>query len=155
MAFVREANAQTNNAGTTQASGRVFGGGSRRMSRNNVRTNAAGEELPEAEFWLNIGLEVEDEEGNPAFESLPYGIALDTMSDSVLTDANSPLQREAGATQNWLRDTLTAELREKLMAGETVILNLQVQARRVGEKTPIDPNKSSRIQRLQKRWDSQ
>lgn len=111
-------------------------------SNNN---SAAKADRPQAKFWLNIGysMEVEAVENGKVvgkenrFISLPVGIPLDTM-EPVSTKSNSEDYRNLQSARNSLHDQIMAAV-ANLPAGESKILNLQVEVRRVKEEVAPTP----------------
>lgn len=109
-------------------------------ARGNQRSNSrrdANEDLPQAEYWINIGYQVEpNAEGNYGFVSLPMGIPLDTMNEAVERVNNDEL-RQFRAAQNDLHRQLL-EMASKLKPGEDAIFEcdngLAIQVRRRNEE---------------------
>lgn len=96
-------------------------------------------ERPKAEFWLNIGYtsDVEDNDGNKMFVSLPQGLALDTQEPLKTNSRNSDFA-QFQAARNDLLDKLI-EHAQNLKPGESTIINLEIQLRRVNEEAaPVD-----------------
>lgn len=103
-------------------------------------TPAKSDDRPKAQFWLNIGYQangVIEGEDAPRFISLPVGIPLDTMETLPTNSRN-----QVFALQQAARNDLMAQLLEaagKLQAGESKIVNLQIELRRVNEdQGPVD-----------------
>lgn len=95
---------------------------------------------PKAEFWVNLGYEsdVQDDEGNNMFISLPQGIPLDTQ-ESLKTNSSNNKYAAFQSARNDLLDQLIAHA-QQLKPGESCNVNLTVQVRRVKEEAaPIDP----------------
>lgn len=117
---------------------------SRQFGRGNTNQTTSRDELPKAQLWVNIGVTqnvVKDGETVEEFIALPQGIPLDTMTLKPATSRNDDFRnRELGM------NALHAMLMKKaatLAPGEDVIVNLQVQLRRVNNdaiQTPDDQN---------------
>lgn len=98
-----------------------------------TRRNTTGstQDRPEAQVWMNIGLETEDGK----FVNLPLGLAIDTMEPVTIR----------GQDEDWIalqtaRNELLAMVQEagdNLEPGAAVTLNLQVQIRHVAEKKSV------------------
>lgn len=108
---------------------------SRQFGRGNATQNNAGstsDTKTKAQLWVNIGVSktvLKDGESVEEFIALPQGIPLDTMEMKPATSRNDEFRnRELG--QNHLWKQLMAKAAE-LAPGEDVIVNLQVQVRRV------------------------
>lgn len=109
----------------------------------------AAADKPKAQFWINLGYEsdVIDEDGTPRFISLPQGIPLDTQ-DHLPTNSRNNEFAAFQSSRNDLLDQITAHA-AKLAAGESCILNLQIQLRRVNEEAaPIDNGANPFIKKL-------
>lgn len=114
---------------------------------NNAATPAA--DRPKAELWLNIGYpsDVQDDDGNNLFISLPQGIPLDTQ-DHLKTNSRNSDFAQFQAARNDLLDQLIAHA-QNLKPGESSVINLQVQLRRVNEEAPpVDPNNNAFAKKL-------
>lgn len=100
----------------------------------------AQDDRPKAQFWLNIGYVadhvIEGEDG-PRFISLPVGIPLDTMETLTTNSRN-----QVYALQQAARNDLMAQLIEHaqdLQPGQSTIVNLEIELRRVNEDAgPVD-----------------
>jgi len=99
--------------------------------------SVAAQDLPKAQFWLNVGYDSgqPQEDGTTRFVSLPQGIALDTMEPVATRSSNSDYVAFQ-QSRNHLLDQILAKA-ETLEAGESVIINLQLQLRRVNDE-PVD-----------------
>lgn len=97
---------------------------------------AASSNKPKAQLWLNIGYDsgVVDDQGESRFVSLPVGIPLDTM-EALPTNSRNQDYARFNAARNDLHDQIMAAA-AKLNAGESTVLNLQIQLRRVNEDAP-------------------
>jgi hypothetical protein len=94
-----------------------------------------------ANFWLNVGL-VKKVDGEEVFLSLPLGIPLDTQ-DPLPTNSSNKDFAQMQAARNDLVEQLKAYA-ETMDAGEDVIIDLQVQLRRVKdvEEVSVKPNEN-------------
>lgn len=107
-------------------------------SSRSQANDSSNSELPQAEFWMNIGYSVGEGE-DERFVSLPTGIALDTMRP-VKANGNGEFA-QFRAAQNNLREQIL-EAAAKLAPGEAILLEgscqgLQIQIRRrAGDETP-------------------
>lgn len=104
----------------------------------------AQDDRPKAQYWLNIGYQannVIEGEDAPRFISLPTGIPLDTME---VLPTNS--RNQVYALQQAARNDLMAQLMKaasQLGSGESKIVNLQIELRRVNEDAgPVDASHS-------------
>lgn len=99
-------------------------------------------------LWINIGYQtdVADAEGKPVFVSLARGIALDQIPDQPTNSSNEGFAH-LRAAQNDLRDQLLAAA-AKLAPGETKIVDVQLQIRRVNEETTVDLSQNPLAKKL-------
>lgn len=99
---------------------------------------SAKEERPQAKFWLNIGYEVavKDADGveGTRFISLPVGLPLDTQQHRV-TRGTGEVAQIISAGNDLLDDLIKAA--QAIPAGETKLVNLQIQIRHVQEASAI------------------
>lgn len=97
---------------------------------------ASASNKPKAQLWLNIGYDsgVKDESGETRFVSLPVGIPVDTM-EALPTNSRNKEYAQFNAARNNLHEQIMA-VAAGLEAGESRILNLQIQLRRVNEDAP-------------------
>lgn len=107
-------------------------------------TGKAQDDRPKAQFWLNIGYlanhNVEGED-KPRFISLPTGIPLDTMETLPTNSRNATYAQQQAARNNLMEQLLKAA--GELQAGESKIVNLQIELRRVNEDAgPVDTTAS-------------
>lgn len=91
--------------------------------------------------WLNIGYETNDEDY--PFVSLPMGIGVDTMDPVALRGQNADFN-EFSAHRNKLLELLQNTAAE-LAPGESCIINLQVQLRRVNDAPTVEAKEDSRF----------
>lgn len=105
-----------------------------RIAFGDRSTPAKKDDKPKAVFWLNVGYEsdVKDEDGTNRFVSLPFGIPLDTQ-EALATNGKN---REFAAFQQARNDLLEQimECAQQLQAGESRLINLQVQIRKVNDE---------------------
>lgn len=98
------------------------------------------DDRPKAQFWLNIGYEADhviDGEETPRFISLPVGIPLDTM-ETLPTNSRNQVYALQQAARNDLMAQLIAHA-QNLQPGQSTIVNLQIELRRVNEDAgPVD-----------------
>lgn len=120
-------------------------------SLNSATTAASNAAKPKAEFWLNVGynvnVDITDAQGattqETRFVSLPVGIALDTMN-LLPTDSQNEGYRAFQTARNGLHDALMG-VAKTLKAGEEKIIGgtgnpgeLVIQLRRVAAPaTPV------------------
>lgn len=103
----------------------------------NTNSSSAKEDKVPAQVWLNIGYlsDVVDENGERRFVSLPFGIALDTMS-KVSTNSRNADYAMFQQARNQLLDQLI-EVGMALKPGQDTIMELEnglaIQIRRVNE----------------------
>lgn len=113
--------------------------------------SAAAAARPKAEFWLNIGynvnVEVTDAQGvvntESRFVSLPLGIALDTMT-LLPTDSQNEAYRAFQSARNGLHEAIMGVAKslkpgeEKFLGGNGAAGELVIQLRRVaGPAAPV------------------
>ena len=116
-----------------------FSGRRNQTAAANAGDNGATVDRPKAQLWLNVGYSVEvpalDANGHPSgemeerFVSLPVGIPLDDMKQVKITGGKSFINDQKIA-QNDLLEQLLASVQD-LPPGETRMVNLQLQVRRV------------------------
>lgn len=122
--------------------GNTFGGNSNKnFTFGSGKAQADQTERRMAKYWLNIGYQTDNDQY--PFVSIPAGIALDTMV-RVRVGRN-----EFGAFNQARNDLLDQILSagEELEPGETRIINLQVELRRVQDdvaEAPIENNQFAR-----------
>lgn len=99
----------------------------------NNDTPAASDEYVKAQVWLNVGvtLPVVNAEGKTeeVFTSIPSGVPLDTM-EAMTARGNNVVNNQKVEAGNHVMHMLQ-ELAENLAPGETQIVDLQVEMRRV------------------------
>lgn len=122
----------------------------RGAGRSRSGRDMAGDDLPTAEYWINIGYVTEpNAEGNYGFVSLPMGIPLDTMNEANERVNNEELREFRGAQNDLHKQLLDAA--SKLKPGEDTIFEaeggLAIQIRRRNdepEQTDIRDNRFAR-----------
>lgn len=101
-------------------------------------SSAKKDDKPKAQFWLNIGYQVEiptDSGNEDRFVSLPQGIPLDTQEAVPTKSKNKDWQAFQVARNDLLSQML--KLAETLEPGEEKLLNLQIQLRRVSDEEEV------------------
>lgn len=99
-----------------------------------------------AKLWLNLGYEsnvIEEDTGKKRFVALPLGIPVDTQEKLPVNSRNADFANFQSA-RNALLDQIIA-VGNALKPGESRLVNLTVQLRRVGEEitdnsAPADEN---------------
>lgn len=109
---------------------------------------SAKTDRPKAQLWVNIGYAsgVIDENGEDRFVSLATGIPLDTM-EALPTNSRNVEYARFNAARNDLHDQIMAAA-AALAPGESKMLNLQIQLRRVNEEQAdvgTDDNQFARV----------
>lgn len=102
------------------------------------KAGADKRDLPKAQFWLNVGynVEIDTEHGvESRFVSLPIGIPLDTQ-EKLPTNSRNQQFAQFQAARNDLMDQLL-EIAQTLNPSEERILNLEIQLRRVNEENAV------------------
>ena len=110
---------------------------------------AKQDDRPKADVWINVGYtsEIKDDQGEPYFISLAQGVPVDTLED-LATNSRNDKYAAFNAGRNDLRDQLT-EFAKTLQPGESRIIQLEVQIRRVREEAaPIDPANNPLVRKL-------
>lgn len=98
-----------------------------------------------SQVWLNVGINLPmtkpDGTTENVFISLPFGLALDTMTKAEAKGNNTEYAHMVQA-KNWLLEQLQAA-GNKLDAGQATTINgLELQLRRVGEAVSVSPNEN-------------
>jgi len=130
---------------------------SKTFGANRAAPAAAGNsDRPKAKFWLNVGYSVPVTYSDPVtnaiteetkFVSLPVGIPFDTMEKITVTSRNDEYAALQTA-QNDLHDQIMAAV-NSMKPGETQILNLEIQVRRINEDRPaIAPEQNAFVRKL-------
>lgn len=126
----------------TQSNDRSFGdrfgmSPARGAGRSRTGRDMTNDDLPTAEYWLNIGYVTEpNAEGNYGFVSLPMGIPLDTMNEANERVNNEELREFRGAQNDLHKQLLDAA--SKLKPGEDTVFEcdngLAIQIRRKNDE---------------------
>ena len=99
-----------------------------------AKTTTIVEEKVKSQLWINVGYSI-DVEGESVFVSIPMGIPVDSVKELVTNTRNTEFNLLNQARNQLLADITAAS--EDLEAGESHVLELEVQLRRV-DKEP-DP----------------
>lgn len=96
-------------------------------------------DLPKAKFWINIGYDsgVMQEDNTTRFVSLPQGIPVDTQEPVNIKSSNADYSKFQQARNHLLEKVI--ELGEGLEPGESRMVNLQIQLRRVVDEVEETP----------------
>jgi hypothetical protein len=105
-----------------------------------------------SQLWLNVGmnLPIQQPDGTieNVFVTLPFGLAIDTMSKSEMKGSSTEYAKLHQA-KNWLLEQLQ-DAGQKLSPGDAHLINgLQLQLRRVGETAVVDPGTNQYIAAMQ------
>ncbi len=100
---------------------------------------SAKAEREKAVLWLNIGYvsDVKDEDGTNRFVSLPLGIPVDSMEALPTNSRNQDFAMFQKARNDLLAQIM--EVAKGVKPGESKILNLQIQLRRVNDEATSVP----------------
>lgn len=105
------------------------------LNTNPSNSHTQIDDRPNAKIWLNVGMILpftnENGEEEQVFVSIPKGIAFDTM-EKMEARGNNPENNQKIETGNFIMEHFQKEV-ESLKPGETVILPLVVEARRIVE----------------------
>jgi len=99
-----------------------------------------------AQLYINPGQWQEDEEGNPIFVSLPFGLGLDNMSKSVIRGGDRA--RHQQALSNALLDMLSDLGFENLEPGKAMMiegLDFELRWKRGDEAPEIDQERAKSV----------
>lgn len=101
-----------------------------------------------SQLWINIGYSTEEEnkQGEKYFVSTPMGLAVDNQ-EKHKTNASDPTYARFMAAKNDLLDQIMAA-GAKLAPGESMILPLEIQLRRVAEEVEVDNSNNSMIRKI-------
>ena len=102
-------------------------------------TPAAQPAREKAVLWLNVGYvsDVKDEDGTNRFVSLPLGIPVDSMEALPTNSRNQDYAMFQQARNDLLNQILVVA--KDVKPGESKILNLQIQLRRVNDEAATAP----------------
>lgn len=92
------------------------------------------EEKVKSQLWVNVGYSIEVE-GEQVFVSIPMGIPVDSIKELPTNTRNAEFNMLNQARNQLLADITSAS--EDLEAGESHVLELEVQLRRVDKE--VDP----------------
>ena len=105
-----------------------------------TKSNSSNTEFEKSQFWVNVGYEVQVEtsEGEETrFVSLNSGIALDRVQELKTNSSNAEWNHLCSA-KNDLHSQLL-EAANNLKPGESQIVQLSVEIRRVKDDDPVIP----------------
>lgn len=97
-------------------------------------TAAVVEDKPKSQLWVNVGYSIEVE-GEQVFVSIPMGIPVDSIKELATNTRNAEFNMLNQARNQLLADITAAA--EDLEAGESHVLELEVQLRRIDKE--VDP----------------
>lgn len=122
------------------------------QTATNNGSNQGQQDKPKAQYWLNIGYEVDftDAQGEDQhrFVSLPMGIPMDTTGKVAVNSSNESFAAFQSARNNLL-EQLIAKAEAELAPGEETTVNLTVKLRRVKDDAePINNNVNPFIRTL-------
>jgi hypothetical protein len=98
------------------------------------------EEKVKSQLWINVGYSIEVE-GEQVFVSIPMGIPLDSIKELPTNTRNSEFNMLNQARNQLLADITAAS--EDLESGESHVLELEVQLRRIDKEPDPLPAGSS------------
>lgn len=96
--------------------------------------SAIVEEKVKSQLWVNVGYSIEVE-GESVFVSIPMGIPVDSVKELPTNTRNSEFNMLNQARNQLLADIVAAS--EDLESGESHVLELEVQLRRIDKE--VDP----------------
>ena len=106
-----------------------------KFGKNAPKANAAViEEKVKSQLWINVGYSIEVN-GEQVFVSIPMGIPVDSVKELPTNTRNSDFNLLNQARNQLLADIAAAS--EDLESGESHVLELEVQLRRVDKE--VDP----------------
>ena len=97
-------------------------------------TTAIVEDKPKSQLWINVGYSIEVN-GEQVFVSVPMGIPVDSVKELPTNTRNAEFNLLNQARNQLLADITAAS--EDLEGGESHVLELEVQLRRVDKE--VDP----------------
>jgi hypothetical protein len=113
----------------------------------NNQQQAAAKDLPKSQIWINLGFTAEGAgaEGEDVFVSLPYGLPLDSMEHVNTKSKNA----DYSALQHARNDLLdqVKEASATLQPGESMLVTLEIQIRRIEEEVEEAPVANSKFAR--------
>lgn len=95
------------------------------------------EEKVKSQLWVNVGYSIEVE-GESVFVSIPMGIPLDSIKELPTNTRNTEFNLLNQARNQLLADIVAAS--EDLEHGESHVLELEVQLRRIDKEVDPLPN---------------
>ena len=101
--------------------------------------SAIVEEKVKSQLWVNVGYSIEVE-GESVFISIPMGIPLESVKELVTNTRNVEFNQLNQARNQLLADILAAS--EDLESGESHVLELEVQLRRIDKEADPLPTGS-------------
>lgn len=110
------------------------------------RLGPDGKPLPDAKIWFNLGLpDGVDAEGKLVVQSLPNGLAFDTMRKHVINPKDTPEFQAIQQDRNDFYD-MVAEIVAGLdvKPGEMKEINLKVYVQRIKEAQPLQVDETAR-----------
>jgi len=127
----------------------LFGGAAPTGGGNTVgnqRLGPDGKPLPDAKVWLNLGLpDGVDSEGKLVVQSLPNGLAFDTMRKHVINPKDTPEFQAIQTDRNDFYDMVSEIINGMdIKPGEMKEINLKVYAQRIKESQPLQVDESAR-----------
>lgn len=99
-----------------------------------------------AQLYINPGQWQEDEDGNPIFVSLPFGLGVDNMSKATIRGGDRA--REQQALSNALLDMLTNLGFDSLEPGQAMMLeglSFELRWKRGDEAPEIDQERAAKV----------
>jgi len=97
-------------------------------------TTVVVEDKPKSQLWVNVGYSIEVE-GEQVFVSIPMGIPVDSIKELPTNTRNAEFNMLNQARNQLLADITAAS--EDLESGESHVLELEVQLRRIDKE--VDP----------------
>lgn len=98
------------------------------------------EEKVKSQLWINVGYSIEVE-GESVFVSIPMGIPVDSIKELPTNTRNTEFNMLNQARNQLLADIASAA--EDLEAGESHVLELEVQLRRIDKEADPLPTTSN------------
>jgi hypothetical protein len=105
-----------------------------------AKTTTIVEDKPKSQLWVNVGYSIEVE-GESVFVSIPMGIPLDSIKELPTNTRNSEYNLLNQARNQLLADITAAS--EDLESGESHVLELEVQLRRIDKEPDPLPSGST------------
>jgi hypothetical protein len=105
-----------------------------------AKTTTIVEDKPKSQLWINVGYSVEVN-GEQVFVSIPMGIPVDSIKELPTNTRNSEYNLLNQARNQLLADITAAS--EDLESGESHVLELEVQLRRIDKEPDPLPSGST------------